>query len=414
MNLSEKPIRMKQELSAAETLTNLNRSSSNTSPPSLPVAVAQDQTPASMPTLPFPTTQRAIVTALTLPAQQDVSCPTISGSTRRSVLEQPPPTRVKTASSSTNNSANKCQQKNFPQMLLEILETQEHSDILKWLPGGKAFIIVDKKRFGSEDLPAFLKQTQFTSFTRKLCRWKFVRVPRGPFTGAYYHKLFRRDHPALCKLMSCNDDAPSLAIIAQARQQAMDSISAPVASPRPIATGGMSVPHHNYLRILEEANRVSLIKEQLLNIRFKRAHLCEQQKGILRHTEGVSWTGPGPQLVRQQPFLDQSLLPDEQVLHNMLPHPQFRTSINDGRSTSSSSMVLQDAYFRALNSGNTAEYNAHMSQLAKLRQTGMLDRAAATRIHYMRTLQQNQVPEDNNDSQDQGAMRNSSYRASAA
>jgi hypothetical protein len=55
-----------------------------------------------------------------------------------------------------------------------------------------------------------------------------------------------------------------------------------------------------------------------------------------------------------------------------------------------------------------------MSQLAKLRQTGMLDRAAATRIHYMRTLQQNQVPEDNNESQDQGAMRNSSYRASAA
>jgi hypothetical protein len=393
---------MKQELSAAETLTNLNRSSSNTSPPSLPVAVAQDQ----IPTMP----------ALTLPAQQDVSSPTISASTRRSVLEQPrPPTKVKTTSSSTNNSANKCQQKNFPQMLLEILETQEHSDILKWLPGGKAFIIVDKKRFGSEDLPAFLKQTQFTSFTRKLCRWKFVRVPRGPFTGAYYHKLFRRDHPALCKLMSCNDDAPSLAIIAQARQQAMDSISAPpVASPRPIATGGMSVPHHNYLRILEEANRVSLIKEQLLNIRFKRAHLYEQQKGILRHSEGVSWTGPGPQVIRQQPFLDQSLLPDEQVLHNMLPHPQFRTSINDGRSTSSSSMVLQDAYFRALSSGNTAEYNAHMSQLAKLRQTGMLDRAAATRIHYMRTLQQNQVPEDNNDSQDQGAMRNSSYRASAA
>jgi hypothetical protein len=343
MNLSEKPIRMKQELSAAETLTNLNRSSSNSSPPSLPVAVAQDQ----IPTMP----------ALTLPAQQDVSSPTISGSTRRSVLEQPrPPTKVKTTSSSTNNSANKCQQKNFPQMLLEILETQEHSDILKWLPGGKAFIIVDKKRFGSEDLPAFLKQTQFTSFTRKLCRWKFVRVPRGPFTGAYYHKLFRRDHPALCKLMSCNDDAPSLAIIAHTRQQAMDSISAPVASPRPIATGGMSVPHHNYLRILEEANRVSLIKEQLLNIRFKRAHLYEQQKGILRHSEGVSWTGPGPQVIRQQPFLDQSLLPDEQVLHNMLPHPQFRTPIN------SSSMVLQDAC-RALESGNTAEYNAHMSQL---------------------------------------------------
>jgi hypothetical protein len=64
-------------------------------------------------------------------------------------------------------------EKNFPEKLFDILETPEHSDILQWIPGGEAFTIVDKMRFASEDVPALLKQTQFTSFTGKLCRLKF-------------------------------------------------------------------------------------------------------------------------------------------------------------------------------------------------------------------------------------------------
>lgn len=167
--------------------------------------------------------------------------------------------------------------KNFPEKLFEILENPDHAEILKWLPGGKAFIIMDKKRFASDLLPLYFKQTQFTSFTRKLSRWKFVRVPRGPFMGAYYHKLFRKDHKALCKLMSCNNDAPNLAVIAQARQQVMDSTTA-----RDISNAmGLSSSQQKALKSLEEINRVSMIKEQLLQLRLRRAQLYEQQKRIL-------------------------------------------------------------------------------------------------------------------------------------
>lgn len=237
------PHQKTEELSAARTLTALCKSPSISPAPMLP----------QMPPL------NGLPGADTLPMQQ---VPVLGTQQTKEEQSKPKDEKIK---------------KNFPEKLFEILENPDHSEILKWLPGGKAFIIMDKKRFASDLLPHYFKQTQFTSFTRKLSRWKFVRVPRGPFMGAYYHKLFRKDHKALCKLMSCNNDAPNLAVIAQARQQVMDSATA-----RDISNAmGLSSSQQKALKSLEEINRVSMIKEQLLQLRLRRAQLYEQQKRIL-------------------------------------------------------------------------------------------------------------------------------------
>jgi len=95
--------------------------------------------------------------------------------------------------------------KNFPSKLFDVISDEAHSDIVQWLPGGKAFIIHDKKRFASDILPRYFKQSQFTSFTRKLTRWNFQRVTRGLLMGAYFHKHFQEDNPSLCRMMSCKD-----------------------------------------------------------------------------------------------------------------------------------------------------------------------------------------------------------------
>jgi HSF-type DNA-binding len=63
-------------------------------------------------------------------------------------------------------------------------------------------MIHKKKLFAKEILPKYFKATKFTSFTRKLNRWGFNRAPRGPETGAYFHKLFQRDKPELSLTMS--------------------------------------------------------------------------------------------------------------------------------------------------------------------------------------------------------------------
>jgi hypothetical protein len=56
-------------------------------------------------------------------------------------------------------------------------------------------------------LPKFFKATKFTSFTRKLNRWGFTRVTRGPEMGSYYHKLFLREDPSLCLRMSSHSSS---------------------------------------------------------------------------------------------------------------------------------------------------------------------------------------------------------------
>ena len=86
---------------------------------------------------------------------------------------------------------------------MEILATEEHADVVGWLPHGRGFIIYKKKKFAVEVLPVHFKHSKFTSFTRKLNRWGFSRVTRGPETGAYYHKFFQRNDLRLCMQMSC-------------------------------------------------------------------------------------------------------------------------------------------------------------------------------------------------------------------
>jgi hypothetical protein len=284
MILDSKPACASQEITAAQTLTALIRSPANSTTTSILPAVAQAQISSAVDTAPVPPAM--------MPGALLAALPPVAGVLFRNGVH-PIPTTLLQQQPEARKTSDSTFEKNFPQKLLDILETPEHSDILKWLPGGEAFTIVDKTRFASEDLPALLKETQFTSFIRKLCRWKFIRIPRrGPFTGnhVYYHELCRRDQPDLCKLISYNGNiTSSLDVeIAQAkRQRSLDSmsttsiISPVVVRPAKEIIRELYLNQQNSLRMLEEANRVFMIEERLLNIRFERDRLYdERQKRI--------------------------------------------------------------------------------------------------------------------------------------
>jgi len=53
--------------------------------------------------------------------------------------------------------------------------TSEYEDILRWLPDGNGFIVIDKSRFEKEILPMVLPNTKYDSFRRRLKRLKFAR-----------------------------------------------------------------------------------------------------------------------------------------------------------------------------------------------------------------------------------------------
>jgi len=207
----------------------------------------------------------------TSPAQSPVNLPVTSRNA----------SPVQTKPSSTSSHPFKGAKMNFAQKLFEILEDPGNTDIIKWLPGGKGWIMMDKKRFAAEVLPVYFKQTQFTSFTRKLSRWKFIRVPKGPYMGAYYHKFFRRDRKYLCILMSCNNETPSLVDVAKVRQQAISAGDFGAAS---AVADDLPDLQKTALKNLEEMNKV-MIKEQLLNLRMRKAQLFEENKMILANAE---------------------------------------------------------------------------------------------------------------------------------
>jgi hypothetical protein len=73
---------------------------------------------------------------------------------------------------------------------MEILSIEELHDIISWLPHCKSFFVKNRERFSAEVLPKYFDHgAEYRSFTRRLLRWGFKRVPRGDEVGAFYHKV---------------------------------------------------------------------------------------------------------------------------------------------------------------------------------------------------------------------------------
>ena len=92
----------------------------------------------------------------------------------------------------------------FPLKLHAVLDQVEMdglSHIVSWQPHGRAFVIHKPKEFTDHVMPAYFRQTKLTSFQRQLNLYGFNRLTRGNDSGGYYHELFLRGKPFLCKKM---------------------------------------------------------------------------------------------------------------------------------------------------------------------------------------------------------------------
>ena len=91
----------------------------------------------------------------------------------------------------------------FPLKLHNMLrecEKEGKSNIVSWLPHGKAFKVFAVSEFVERILPTYFKQTKYKSFQRQLNLWGFERITRNcEERGAYFHKSFVRDDPSLCR-----------------------------------------------------------------------------------------------------------------------------------------------------------------------------------------------------------------------
>ncbi len=128
----------------------------------------------------------------------------------------PEATEKKLAPATSNPpTGNPCPREIFPQRLMRILSDSSITDIITWLPHGRSFVIVQPEVLAEKILPTYFPEScstqvgstsascKYPSFTRKLNRWGFRQVTRGPDAGAFHHKFFRRDDPSQCRQMIC-------------------------------------------------------------------------------------------------------------------------------------------------------------------------------------------------------------------
>jgi hypothetical protein len=89
----------------------------------------------------------------------------------------------------------------FPVKLYAILAQKEFTDIICWMPHGRAWKVLKPNLFESLVMPLYFEYSNYHSFNRLVNAWSFRRISSGPDRGCYYHELFLRGKPYLQKYM---------------------------------------------------------------------------------------------------------------------------------------------------------------------------------------------------------------------
>lgn len=90
---------------------------------------------------------------------------------------------------------------NFPAKMHAILSRQELADVVCWMPHGRSWKVLKPREFEVRVLPTYFEHAKFSSLIRQANAWGFRRITSGRDRNSYYHPLFLRGLPHLCKQM---------------------------------------------------------------------------------------------------------------------------------------------------------------------------------------------------------------------
>ena len=90
---------------------------------------------------------------------------------------------------------------NFPAKMHSILSRADLADVVAWMPHGRSWRVLKPREFELNVIPTYFEHAKFSSFIRQANGWGFRRITQGRDRNAYYHELFLRGLPHLCKMM---------------------------------------------------------------------------------------------------------------------------------------------------------------------------------------------------------------------
>lgn len=90
---------------------------------------------------------------------------------------------------------------NFPAKMHSILSRPDLVDVVAWMPHGRSWRVLKPREFEKNVIPKYFEHNKFSSFIRQANGWGFRRITQGRDRNSYYHEMFLRGLPHLCKMM---------------------------------------------------------------------------------------------------------------------------------------------------------------------------------------------------------------------
>mmetsp|Transcript_8531 Transcript_8531/g.13334 ORF Transcript_8531/g.13334 Transcript_8531/m.13334 type:complete len:439 (+) Transcript_8531:157-1473(+) len=277
----------------------------------------------------------------------------------------------------------------FPQRLMKILSNKDYAEIISWLPHGNGFIIYQKRRFATEIMPKYFKKAKFTSFTRKLNRWSFIRITRGPETGAYYNQFFRRGNIPLCSQMRCQS-SQDLSSTTQQESFGIPPTSIQASSSAGLLGGRAASELINISNAGLSTTAAVRMSDVSSPLRPTALGILHEQLGTLQTNSGINQNAPTIDKLRQLEYQRRFLLLRQQQeqrlqqqeltrLNEEIQHQKQlldltlksnrQPTILENASTRKSG--FPDIGLNALNNSNTNSYLALLMAQEKLQQAGL-------------------------------------------
>lgn len=207
----------------------------------------------------------------------------------------------------------------FPVKLMQVLSSGRYDHIISWTPDGLSFVVKKPSLLVSDVLPLYFKEVKYTSFTRKLHRWGFVKILRGKELSAYFHKSFRRGDFDGATQMHCSkttqpitkidsnmpkskitltktdpssDDDPTVAMTNTPTTETSDQVGMPL-------TGESSDTRALDLRRQYLQRDMQLMELQMLREREALSMPALQNNQFFAVPNGMMQANPGQQLIMQ-------------------------------------------------------------------------------------------------------------------
>eukprot|EP00591_Stephanopyxis_turris_P002591 CAMPEP_0195518138 /NCGR_PEP_ID=MMETSP0794_2-20130614/12344_1 /TAXON_ID=515487 /ORGANISM="Stephanopyxis turris, Strain CCMP 815" /LENGTH=241 /DNA_ID=CAMNT_0040647057 /DNA_START=246 /DNA_END=971 /DNA_ORIENTATION=+ len=166
---------------------------------------------------------------------------------------------------------------NFPEILMEMISSDEVHDTISWTPSGTSFAIHHPKHLANHVLPKYFGQATFQSFTRKLNRWGFRKIIQGREKGGFYHELFQRDSPHLCqKITSSKRATPS----SGEYRKGVNSLNRENRQLIRELSHGVDVPNHQRTRAQKEFTCATFFDPQVLLLEHQRRIAAARQRDL--------------------------------------------------------------------------------------------------------------------------------------